>query len=76
MLAGGRSVPIVGRVCMDLTMLDVGGASGLHAGDEVVLFGRQGESFISVDEVASELGTIHYEVVTTISERVPRVYLT
>ena len=76
MLAGGRIVPIVGRVCMDLTMLDVGGASGLHAGDEVVLFGRQGESFISVDEVASELGTIHYEVVTTISERVPRVYLT
>ena len=74
-LAGGRRVPIVGRVCMDLTMLDVGGSSGLHVGDEVVLFGRQGDESISVDEVASELGTIHYEVVTTVSGRVPRVYL-
>ena len=75
MLAGGRSVPIAGRVCMDLTMLDVGERDDLRLGDEVVIFGRQGDLILPVDEVASRAGTISYEVVSLISERVPRVYL-
>jgi alanine racemase len=75
MLAGGHRVPIVGRVCMDLTMLDVGDVPDMAVGDEVVVFGRQGGAVITVDEMASMLDTINYEIVSTLSDRVPRVYL-
>jgi alanine racemase len=75
MLVGGRRVPIVGRVCMDLTMIDVGALPSVQVGDEVVLIGRQGEAKISADEVAATLGTINYEVVSALTERVARVYL-
>lgn len=75
MLVGGRRVPIVGRVCMDLTTLDTGGVPEAQVGDEAVIFGRQGEGMITVDEVAARLGTINYEVVTGVAARVPRVYL-
>ncbi len=75
MLVGGQRVPIVGRVCMDLTMLDVGDVKTVHAGDEVVVFGQQGNETLTVDEMAAELNTINYEIVTGISARVPRVYL-
>jgi alanine racemase len=74
MLVRGRRVPIVGRVCMDLTMLDTGAVPEAEVGDEAVIFGRQGEETISVDEVAARLGTIHYEVVTGVAARVPRFY--
>ncbi len=75
MLVGGQRVPIVGRVCMDLTMLDVGDVKNVQLGDEVVVFGQQGNESLSVDEMAAMLGTINYEIVTGISARVPRVYL-
>jgi alanine racemase len=75
MLAGGRRVPIVGRVCMDLTMLDVGHTSDAAVDDEVVILGRQGEEAVTADEIAALLGTINYEVVTAISSRVPRVFV-
>ena len=75
MLVGGQRVPIVGRVCMDLTMLDVGVIQNVQAGDEVVVFGQQGNETLTVDEMAAELNTINYEIVTGISARVPRVYL-
>ena len=75
MLAGGRRVPIVGRVCMDLTMLDVGRTSDAAVDDEVVILGRQGEEAVTADEIAALLGTINYEVVTAISARVPRVFV-
>ncbi|MFZ5571963.1 MAG: alanine racemase [Thermodesulfobacteriota bacterium] len=74
MLVHGRRAPIAGRVCMDLTMLDVGQIPDVAPGDEVVIFGRQGEAFISADEVAASLNTINYEIVSTIAQRVPRVY--
>jgi alanine racemase len=74
MLVHGQRVPIVGRVCMDLTMLDVGGISGVEIEDEVVVFGQQVNETISADEIASSIGTINYEVVSTITGRVPRVY--
>jgi alanine racemase len=74
MLVGGRRVPIVGRVCMDLIMLDLGPAATDKAGDEVVIIGRQGEAEISADEIADLLGTINYEVVFTNAFRVPRRY--
>jgi len=75
MLVCGQSAPIVGRVCMDFTMLDVGGIPGVALGEEVVVFGKQGNSSITVDEIASTINTINYEVVSTIMERVPRIYL-
>jgi alanine racemase len=74
MLAGGRRVPVVGRVCMDLTMLDVGAVTDACIEDEVVIFGRQGNEFISADDLARELGTINYEIVCDVTARVPRVY--
>lgn len=75
MLVGGQRVPVVGRVCMDLTMLDVGSVQNVQMGDEVVVFGQQGDETLSIDEMAAELNTINYEIVTGISARVPRVYL-
>jgi len=75
MLVHGKRAPIVGRVCMDLTMLDVGGISGVEIEDEVVVFGQQGKKAITADEIASSINTINYEIVSTITGRVPRVYL-
>ncbi len=74
-LVKGRRVPIVGRVCMDQTMLDVTEAMPVSVGDEVVLYGRQGDEVICVDEVARLLDTISYEVTCAVGWRVPRVYL-
>jgi alanine racemase len=74
MLVHGRRAPIVGRVCMDLTMLDVGHIDDVRVEDEVVLIGRQGDDAISADDVAAQLGTINYEVVTALMARVPRIY--
>jgi alanine racemase len=75
MLVHGQRAPIIGRVCMDLTMLDVGRIDNVQVGDEVVIFGQQGNDAITVDEIASSLNTINYEIVSTITARVPRVYL-
>jgi alanine racemase len=75
MLVGGVRVPIVGRVCMDLTMLDVGRVPAVGIGDEVVLIGRQKDETISAEEIAGTLDTINYEVVAGLTERVARVYL-
>lgn len=75
MLVGGQRVPIIGRVCMDLTMLDIGGIQNVQMGDEVVVFGQQGNETLTVDEMAATLDTINYEIVTNIAARVPRVYL-
>jgi alanine racemase len=73
-LIRGRRLPIVGAVCMDLTMVDATDLPGLETGEEVVLFGGQGDAVISVEEVAGWAETINYEVLCGISQRVPRVY--
>jgi alanine racemase len=72
-LVQGLRVPVVGRVAMDYTMLDVTDLPDVRAGDEVVLIGRQGADYISAEEVAEWLGTINYEVIATILPRVPRM---
>jgi alanine racemase len=74
MLIHGKRAPVIGRVCMDLTMLDVGHIPQVVVGDEVVVFGTQGDEFIHVDEIANMLNTINYEIVSTITSRVPRIY--
>lgn len=71
----GRRVPVVGRVCMDQLMINVTGVPNVQVGDEVVLYGRQGDESITIDEIASKLGTISYEVVCALGKRVPRVYV-
>jgi alanine racemase len=75
MLVHGQRVPIIGRICMDLTMLDVGSIENVQMGDEVVIFGQQGNETLTADEMAALLNTINYEIVSTITARVPRVYL-
>jgi alanine racemase len=75
MLVAGKRAPVVGRVCMDLTILDVGDIEGVSVEDEVVVLGRQGEALITADEIAEALNTINYEVVSTIAHRVPRIYI-
>jgi alanine racemase len=74
MLLHGKRVPIIGRVCMDLTMLDVGALTNLNIEDEVVILGQQGNESITADEIAARLNTINYEVVSSITARVPRIY--
>lgn len=73
-LVKGQRVPIVGRVCMDQFMVDVTGLENVQPGDEVVLIGKQGDAEITVDEVASWLNTINYEVTCMVSKRITRVY--
>ncbi|MFY9139959.1 MAG: alanine racemase [Thermacetogeniaceae bacterium] len=74
-LIRGKRAPVVGRVCMDQLMVDVGHIHDVQQGDEVVLLGRQEGEEITADELAEKLGTISYEILCMISERVPRVYL-
>ena len=73
-LVRGRRYRISGTICMDQCMIDVGD-DPIEIGDEVVLIGRQGDEVISADELAGIMGTIHYEIVCLISERIPRIYL-
>lgn len=74
MLVCGKKAPVVGKVCMDLIMLDVGEIPEACINDEVVVFGKQNAAGITVDEIAETLGTINYEIVSTISSRVPRIF--
>ncbi|MCK5276453.1 MAG: alanine racemase [Alphaproteobacteria bacterium] len=74
MLVHGRRCKQVGRITMDQSLLDVTRLRGqVEPGDEVVLIGRQGEQEITADELAGTLGTINYEIVTAIAQRVHRV---
>ena len=75
MLVGGKRVNIVGRICMDQTMVDVTDVEGVAVGSQAVLIGAQGEERIGADEVAQWAGTISYEVLLAITGRVPRAYL-
>ncbi len=72
-LVRGREAPLVGRVSMDQTAIDVTGIPGVRPGDEVVLIGHQGDAQLTADQVAAHLGTIGYEVVSAILARVPRL---
>jgi alanine racemase len=74
-LIHGRRVPVIGRVCMNLTMTDVTGVvEGVAVGDEVVLLGPQGKERITAEEIAARIGSINYEVYCTIGKSNRRVY--
>src|SRR5206468_8003365 len=70
MLVGERRVPILGRVTMDLTMVDLAEAPSAAVGDEVVIFGDQHDDALSIEEVARGSETIPYEIMCTIGKRV------
>jgi alanine racemase len=72
-LIRGRRYPIVGRICMDQFMVDIDHDSAWNE-DEVVLVGRQDEAMITVESVAQVAGTIPYEILTGLNQRIPRVY--
>lgn len=74
MLVHGKRAPIVGRVCMDQLMIDVTDIPDVKMGDEVVVFGKQGDAVLPIEELANMLNTINYEIPCVITKRVPRVY--
>jgi len=69
-LVNGKRAPIIGNICMDLTMIDVTGLN-VNEGDEVIIFGEE----LPITELAEQLNTIPYEILTSISQRVKRVYV-
>ncbi|MCS7351034.1 MAG: alanine racemase [Anaerolineae bacterium] len=73
-LIRGRRAPVRGRVSMDQIVVEVTEIPDARVGDEVVILGRQGEGEIRAEELAAWAGTIHYEITTRISPRVPRIY--
>lgn len=75
MLIRGRRAPVLGRVCMDQTMVDVSDIPDAAVGDEVVLLGEQGTEQIDAEEIARWADTISYEVLLSIAMRVPRLYV-
>jgi len=70
MLIKGRLAPTIGNVCMDMTMIDITGIPGVEEGEEIIVFGKG----LAVQQVADWAGTIPYEILTGISQRVQRVY--
>ena len=74
-LLRGTRAPIVGRVTMDMTMIDLSGFDDPASGEEVVIFGSQGGEDISVDDLAEWDGSLNYEVLCRISKRVVRIYM-
>lgn len=72
-LVRGQFAPIVGRISMDLTLIDVTDVEGAALNDEVVIIGSQGINSITVEAMAASLGTISFEVTCRISNRVPRI---
>ena len=74
-LIRGQRAPVVGRVTMDLTMADVTDIAGVQPGDEVVLLGPQGLETISAEEMAGWADTISYEILTSISPKIPRIHI-
>jgi alanine racemase len=72
-IVGGRRAPVVGRVCMNILMLDVTDIPDVSVSDEVVLIGRQGDAEVSAEEFADMNGTINYEMLARLDPAIPRV---
>jgi alanine racemase len=75
-LVMGELAPIIGRISMDVTVVDISGISGVEEGTVATLIGEQGGRSISVDDVAAQAGTISYEVLTGLTARLPRIWAT
>jgi alanine racemase len=75
LLIRGKRVPQVGRICMDSTLIDVTDHPEIKVGDEAVIFGHQNKACIRVEETAEKCGTISYELLCAVGQRVPRIYI-
>jgi alanine racemase len=75
MLVRGKRVPVVGRVCMDLTMIDLTDVKNANTNDEVVILGSQGRETITAEELASRINTISYEILTSLGSRARKKYV-
>ena len=73
-LVGGQAVRIIGRISMDVTVVDITGAGTVNAGDVVTFVGSDGDTRLALDDVAAQAGTIGYEILTGLSPRLPRVW--
>lgn len=74
-LVSGKRAPVVGRVCMDLTMVDVTAVRNCRENDEVIIMGKQGKETITAYELARKANTIPYEILTTLGSRSRRIYV-
>jgi alanine racemase len=74
-IINGKLVPVVGRICMDQCMIDVTDAGEAKVGDEVIILGSHGDLKFNADDMAKAMGTINYEVLCMIKQRIPRVYM-
>jgi alanine racemase len=75
-LLAGQKIPIIGRISMDMTVVDITGAGGVEVGDTATLIGTDGDGVITLDEVADLAGTISYEILTGFTTRMPRIWMT
>ena len=73
-LAGAR-VPIIGRISMDVTVVDITDVTGIEVGDVATLIGSEGQETVSLEEVAELAGTINYEILTGLTARLPRIWM-
>ncbi|MGG7176854.1 alanine racemase [Clostridium paraputrificum] len=73
-IINGEFAPVVGRICMDQCMVDVSHIKNVKVGDEVILLGKKGNLKFDADDIAEIMGTINYEVICMLKQRVPRVY--
>ncbi len=74
-LLRGRRVPVVGRISMDVTVVDISEVDAVEVGEVVTFLGRDGEETIGLEEVAAHAGTVSYEVLTGLSRRLPRIWI-
>jgi alanine racemase len=74
-IINGKYAPVIGRICMDQTMIDVTGIDGVKIGDEVIIIGTEGNKSITAEQIAEYAETISYEILCGISPRVPREYI-
>ena len=74
-LVNGKRAKILGRICMDLCMIDVSDVNNISVGDEVLLFGTKDDGILPVGQLASISDTISYEILCGMAKRVPRIYI-
>ena len=74
-LVNGRYAKILGRICMDLCMIDVSDVNNISVGDEVLLFGTKDDGILPVSQLADISETISYEILCGMAKRVPRIYI-
>jgi alanine racemase len=74
-LVKGKRVPVIGNISMDLTIIDISRIRGAEIGEEVVLIGKQGKEEVRAEELAHSMDTIPYEILTSIGNKVPRIFL-